>query len=178
MTRSLRSALGTCILCIAATACTATHITCPADNWRDIGFAAGAIGKTEDRFEHYSELCAAKAPEADREAWLTGYREGLASYCSMETAYAKGFDGSFSYRLSVCPADRQQALHDEYIRGAKCENVNQRPTRFEDDDDDDIHDPDYDPERELAYKIGEIVADAIVNELFDLKAEWDRLECY
>ena len=66
---------------------------CTAGDWRGIGFADGAQGRSPDHIARHQKACAKVGVAPDLSAWLAGRQEGLARYCTPAKAYEVGRSG-------------------------------------------------------------------------------------
>ncbi|MEM8956632.1 MAG: DUF2799 domain-containing protein [Pseudomonadota bacterium] len=92
-----------------------TEDECRAGDWRGIGVADGASGRSPDRINAYAETCAKIGIVPDARAWRAGREEGLKRYCTPENAYRIGRNGT---RLApYCPAGQRAVLSQANITG-------------------------------------------------------------
>jgi len=90
---------------------------CRAADWRGIGFADGAAGRTADYIQRHREACADVGVSPDLSAWLAGREDGLKRYCTAANAYSVGRQGR---TLSpVCPAAEARSLRAAFDRGRR-----------------------------------------------------------
>lgn len=88
---------------------------CRAGDWRGIGFADGARGRTADYVAQHQKACAEFGIAPDVAAWQAGRVEGLAQYCTPQTAYREGRAGRGM--AAVCSAGQVAAMREAYLAG-------------------------------------------------------------
>lgn len=101
---------------VGLTACEPiTEDECRGGDWRGIGVADGAAGRSPDRINTYAETCAKIGITPDARAWRAGREEGLKRYCTPQNAYKIGRNGN---RLApYCPAGQREALSRANVTG-------------------------------------------------------------
>ena len=96
---------------------------CLTGDWRSIGFADGAAGRTADYIERHREACAPSGIAPDLDAWLAGRAQGLQQYCTPQNAYSVGRSGR---SLSpVCSGPGVTELNRAHQRGLRYHRVGQ-----------------------------------------------------
>lgn len=80
-------------LAILAACASLSEDQCLAGDWRGIGFADGAQGRSPDHIARHQKACAKVGVTPDLQAWLAGRQEGLARYCTPAKAYEVGRSG-------------------------------------------------------------------------------------
>ena len=67
---------------------------CVTGSWQDIGYKDGRKGKSRGRFADIAKTCNKYNIVPDRTAYMKGYDQGLPLYCTYDTGYDRGADGS------------------------------------------------------------------------------------
>jgi hypothetical protein len=80
-----------------------TAAQCQVADWRQVGFQDGSTGRLPERFVALEQACAAAGLPSDQQAYLSGHREGLYSYCQPERGFRLGLEGG-GYR-GACPPE-------------------------------------------------------------------------
>ena len=71
-----------------------TEYQCRAGDWQTIGFADGAAGKASTRLLQHQEACGGFGIVPGRTAYLAGWQEGLANYCTADNGFHMGQRGN------------------------------------------------------------------------------------
>ena len=90
---------------------------CAGADWRRIGEIDGLAGERQSASDDFMTECAALQIAPDREAYLLGYEEGLAGYCTPAGGFEAGRSG-LDYK-DVCAAEVERAFLLEYNLGAR-----------------------------------------------------------
>jgi len=114
-----RIVLASGALTLLAACASLSEDQCVAGDWRGIGFADGAQGRSPDYIARHQKACAKVGVTPDLQAWLAGRQDGLARYCTPAKAYDVGRSGrsvapycSPAQLASMRPAyDRGRAYH-------------------------------------------------------------------
>lgn len=76
----------------------------------------GGAGRTKAAYETRLSLCGLRGDAAARDAYLSGYAEGLVSYCSYENGERLGRAGAPP--TLTCPPHLERRFSDGYAAGA------------------------------------------------------------
>ena len=110
-TRIMLAAAGLCALAACASL---SEDQCRAGDWRGIGFADGAQGRSPDHIARHQKACAGIGVTPDLQAWLAGRQEGLQRYCTPATAYRVGRNGqSIAPYCSAAQLASMRPAHDQ-----------------------------------------------------------------
>ena len=110
-------ALFGCICMLSACSLASTSRCEGSSDLRIQGIAAGSIGLTEQQARQAFETCRVSAIEAHRTVYMTAYREGIETYCTMRRGFGVGIEG-YLYQ-DVCPQDKEEAFLTGYHAGSK-----------------------------------------------------------
>ncbi len=92
------------VLLIAAGCAAVSEDECRSQNWVQIGYDAGVVGKTADFVDNVQRQCASYGIDANMAELRGGYRNGLRYYCANLDAYELGVSGGYYY--GVCSSPR------------------------------------------------------------------------
>ena len=81
---------------------TLNEAECVQGDWRGIGFADGAAGKSSDRFGRHVDACAKHGVRADGAEYLRGWERGIERVCTAPNGFREGARGAALG--GVCPA--------------------------------------------------------------------------
>jgi len=101
---------------LTVTGCASTTLSesqCAANDWYNVGYAAGSRGVGQSRSLH--DACGTRGVVPDRAQYTAGWRDGIAHYCTPESGFDLG-QGGDAYRR-VCPANLEAAFHAAYANG-------------------------------------------------------------
>ncbi len=88
---------------------------CLASDWQTIGYRDGVSGTQSTALMRHQNACVKHGVVPDREAYLAGWRDGVAQYCQPANGFATGEAGNgFS---NVCPPHLQDAFRAAYQDG-------------------------------------------------------------
>jgi len=104
------AALLQCIGCA-----TVSEPQCVAGDWQTLGYRDGSQGLDPARLLAHQEACGEHGVEPDRDAYIEGWHEGVASFCSPENGFELGIAGA-AYR-NVCPVQLSGEFHTAYYAG-------------------------------------------------------------
>lgn len=90
---SFRIVLAGVGLALLAACASLSEDQCRAGDWRGIGFADGAQGRSPDHIARHQKACAKVGVTPDLQAWLAGRQDGLDRYCTPAKAYEVGRSG-------------------------------------------------------------------------------------
>lgn len=111
----MRFALLAVTVMLLSSCASLTEEECRAGDWRSIGLDDGTRGRSPDFLATHVDACASYQITPDASAWESGRLEGLALYCTPESAYENGAKGR---RLRpVCPASDHPALSRSNSKG-------------------------------------------------------------
>jgi uncharacterized membrane protein len=102
---------------------------CRTADWYEIGRNDGAAGHARDRLHAHAEACSRFGILPDTDSYYSGRDEGLARYCTPESAYRVGRGGS-RYQ-GVCPTEAEDAFLAAYRDGRAVYGVEQELRRVE-----------------------------------------------
>jgi hypothetical protein len=101
---------------ILASCASVSKEDCIAGDWVTIGARDGLAGRVGDsQFARHTDACAKVQVTPDRSAWAQGYAQGLAQYCTPQSALREGLAGR-TYR-GVCPQATQASFQRAYDLG-------------------------------------------------------------
>ncbi|MCG8440633.1 MAG: DUF2799 domain-containing protein [Caulobacterales bacterium] len=113
-TGAMTGAAGAAAL-LAAGCASIDEETCLSGDWRAIGYQDGVQGLSRDRLEARRRACARAGVLPYDAAWASGYQQGLAAFCTAETALELGVKGSAL--RGHCPPDRTAAFRAAHEAG-------------------------------------------------------------
>lgn len=90
---------------------------CVVSNWHEQGVIVGTAGLSEYEARRSFESCGVAKPVSDRNAYITGYHEGLDAYCTEANGFQIGVEG-FLYQ-DVCPEDVEESFLIGYRAGSE-----------------------------------------------------------
>jgi len=90
---------------------------CENANWRAIGYKHGQQGIHHRELEKFSTGCSEYDIVPDREAYLSGWDEGIRQFCTPDTGYSLGASGQ--PLRNVCPADLAASYRDGWEQGVR-----------------------------------------------------------
>ena len=94
---------------------TVSENQCRAGDWQTIGYRDGASGFASTRLLSHQEACGEFAIVPERTAYLTGWQEGLSSFCTADNGFNLGNRGaSFN---TVCARDMAEPFATAYQDG-------------------------------------------------------------
>lgn len=73
---------------------------CLAGNWQELGYRDGSNGVKREKASKIADTCAKYGVDMNFDAYLTGFTQGLPTYCTYERGFALGENGA-SYN-QVC----------------------------------------------------------------------------
>jgi hypothetical protein len=118
-----------------------TKNQCLVGDWQTLGYRDGLNGTQSTALLRHQNSCMKHGVTPDREAYLTGWREGVVQYCQPDNGFDVGNSGA-GYG-NVCPEHLQQQFRAAYSDGrqlylARVElnnlrhGIEQRETRLRD----------------------------------------------
>ncbi len=114
--RDIGAGLGVLIVVVALAGCaTMSENQCLANDWQTVGYADGANGHGPSRLLKHQDACMKHGVNPDREAYLSGYRNGVTVFCTPRNGFMRGESG-YSYS-QVCPPELERAFHAGYRDG-------------------------------------------------------------
>jgi len=90
---SLIAALAVLVFAGCSSKPSVTENQCRAGDWQTIGYRDGAVGNQSTRLLAHQEACGNFSIVPERSRYLTGYREGLLTYCTAENGFDLGQRG-------------------------------------------------------------------------------------
>ncbi len=88
---------------------------CIAGNWQELGYRDGSYGVKRDKASKIADTCAKYGIDMDFDSYLSGFNQGLPSYCTYERGFALGENGS-SYN-QICSGQLAQDFAPGYDEG-------------------------------------------------------------
>jgi len=88
---------------------------CTAGDWETIGYRDGALGYRSSRLLAHQDACIPHGVTPDREAYQTGWRQGIEEFCDPANGFEVGQSGEG--HGNVCPAPQRDAFLAAYDRG-------------------------------------------------------------
>lgn len=92
------TAIGLAVLVVGTVGCASrpsvSEYQCLAGDWQTIGFRDGASGLQSTRILAHQEACGAFNIIPDRQVYLSGWHEGVATYCEPSNGFALGARGA------------------------------------------------------------------------------------
>ncbi|MBP2280290.1 hypothetical protein RCH20_000018 [Psychrobacter sp. PL15] len=99
-----------------ATTQSLTPQQCQTNNWQEVGYADGMLGRSGDHFGQYTNNCASVVGATpNRIQWEQGRQQGLRKYCTELNAYKLGREG-YDWQ-TVCPLEGIEKLEEAYSQG-------------------------------------------------------------
>ncbi|MEM7079677.1 MAG: DUF2799 domain-containing protein [Pseudomonadota bacterium] len=99
--------------CAAKPSITANQ--CAAGDWQTIGYADAAKGLAKSRLLAHQDACGTHGIVPDRRAYMGGWEEGIATYCTADNGFALGRRGA--RRNTVCAGDLAEPFTAAYTDG-------------------------------------------------------------
>ena len=97
---------------------------CLEGDWERIGRQDGSQGQTRARLQKHTEACAEFGVVPDTARYETGYKDGLAIYCTPSNGFRLGKEGGV-YQ-SVCPASLEGQFLARYRAGREIYQLEQQ----------------------------------------------------
>lgn len=97
------------VLLTLISSCASTSMSlaeCKSVDWTDKGKSDGNTGLIQQHDE-YEDDCSSAGITVDKEAYLTGFSQGLTSYCTSDTGYKMGIKGAKIHK--PCESSEQYA---------------------------------------------------------------------
>ncbi len=88
---------------------------CAAGDWETIGYRDGALGYRSSRLLAHQDACIPHGVTPDREAYQTGWRQGIEEFCDPANGFEVGQSGEG--HGNVCPAPQRDAFLAAFDRG-------------------------------------------------------------
>jgi hypothetical protein len=105
-----------CLLfCTNAAWCELSARDCETGDWRVIGYQDGRNGLAADAFDGHAAQCQTLGFDADPEAHLLGWNEGIADFCSETNGFDLGAEGK-RFR-NPCPTPYSAAYRNGFQTG-------------------------------------------------------------
>jgi len=93
------------------------HVNCDPHSWEGLGIRDGLRGASSRAVNEYERTCRHQSKVFDRQAYGTGFREGIAQYCSRQNGFHLGLSGVETKR--VCLNESAVAFKDGLKAGRK-----------------------------------------------------------
>ena len=74
---------------------------CVSANWKEVGIKDGSLGRNVSEFNSYVKSCAKTSATPDQNAYMSGRREGLKTYCTIQKGYERGLRNETYYGTCV-----------------------------------------------------------------------------
>lgn len=97
----MRRILSVLISTIVIAGCSSTGMTlsdCTSTDWQARGLADGSAGEDVLKFNEYVESCKESSITLDKEAYYSGFQDGLVIYCTQENGLERGKKGGQFYK--------------------------------------------------------------------------------
>lgn len=88
---------------------------CLAGDWETIGLRDGQQGYDQTRLLAHQDACGKQRIVPVREAWIEGWRQGVAVYCRADNGYELGLRGT-GYS-DICPAGTRDSFLEAHAAG-------------------------------------------------------------
>ena len=118
-------------LLVLAACATLSEDQCRAGDWRTIGEADGANGRTSDFIVQHAKACNKIGIAPVRAEWEKGRQSGLTLYCRPRNAYEVGAKGK--HLSPVCPIEGLVQLERANTRGLTWHRIGQDITEAQND---------------------------------------------
>lgn len=112
--RQIGSALLLLVFTLSGCA-TNSESPCQSRDWEAVGFDDGANGSPAAQLLSYQHVCVDQHVIPDRDAYLAGWKKGIALYCRPGNGFTLGRQGA-PYS-SVCPEDQQAEFYAAFQNG-------------------------------------------------------------
>ena len=90
---------------------------CVAGDWETVGYRDGLAGRQSTQLLNHQNACVKHGTVPDRNAYLTGWEDGVRQYCQPTNGFSAGEAGrTFP---NVCPDDLQDAYYAAYQEGRR-----------------------------------------------------------
>lgn len=115
----MAAGLGVAVMVVFGLASCATlnEEECRAVDWNGLGQSDGAAGRSQSYFEWHREACAKHGLSVDQPSWLSGWEQGIRSYCTPQRGLSEGLAGR-SYS-GACPAELAYGFETSYQIGKR-----------------------------------------------------------
>lgn len=112
----MKSNLLFCLVLLSLAGCASlSEEECRTADWQMIGFEDGTRGKPLNTIGDHRKACAKVAVVPDMQAYETGHRKGLQTYCTPQNGYILGQSGSnFN---GICSGINERQFHRGYEEG-------------------------------------------------------------
>lgn len=116
----MRIAFTLCLSVAIAASSGCAHVSltenqCLAGDWETVGLRDGQQGYDQTRLLAHQEACGKHHVVPVREAWVEGWRQGVAAYCRADNGYELGRRGN-GYS-DICPAESRESFLDAHAAG-------------------------------------------------------------
>ena len=108
-------------LSIGGGCATMSESECMTADWREIGRNDGLEGKRQNELARHHEACGRYGITPDQDSYTEGRKLGLAVYCTQDSGYWEGRNGSGYQR--VCPGNLEPSFLDGYRAGQAVYNA-------------------------------------------------------
>jgi len=88
---------------------------CLAGNWQELGYRDGSNGVKRAKASKIADTCAKYGVDMNFDAYLSGFNQGIPTYCTYERGYALGESGA-SYN-QICSGQLAQDFAPGYDEG-------------------------------------------------------------
>lgn len=107
---------------------TVSENQCRAGDWQTIGYRDGANGVASTRILSHQEACGGFGIFPDRDGYLAGWDEGVASYCTADSGFQLGLRGGSLN--SVCSAELREPFATAYADGRQLYSAQREVNRL------------------------------------------------
>lgn len=113
--RQLTALCGAIALAALGGCASLSESQCIASDWQTVGYADGKNGTSQSQLLKHQNACMKHGVIPDRDAYLAGWNEGVAQYCTPQNGFAAGERGA-AYS-NVCPEHMHDAFYAAYQNG-------------------------------------------------------------
>ena len=92
-----------------------SEFQCLAGDWQTIGYRDGASGLPSTRLLSHQEACGPHGVVPNRDTYLDGWEDGLATYCTADNGFRLGSQGK--RQQGLCDAEFGEAFAQAYREG-------------------------------------------------------------
>lgn len=124
-------ALGAAIVVVSGCAAkpTVSENQCRAGDWQTIGYRDGAMGKDSTRLLEHQEACGAFGIFPERDTYLAGWQEGLATFCTGDNGFQQGVQGR--YLNGSCRGELREPFASAHADGRALYQARREVSRLE-----------------------------------------------
>ena len=104
---------------------------CQTANWSGLGYIDGSQGTSSSQFAERSNVCAKYGVRSNFAEYETGYKQGLATYCTESHGFFVGSNGN-TYQ-GICPQNRAPLFLKGYYHGQHIFKLNSEISQIQTD---------------------------------------------